>query len=102
MINDPVKIIQHYHIEDGPLAGTILKPFMAFLLVQYPGRKSTDCYIPPMVNDKKHITHPWACCQPNCLEPQFIGDMPAFIEHLKLHMPAAMKRKLKCVSLKSR
>ena len=47
------KIRLYYQIEDGSLAGTILKPAMAFLAVKYPHRKTKDLYVPPMVDNEK-------------------------------------------------
>ena len=94
------KIQTIYRIEGGILDGTELEPIMAFLSVKYPHRKSKDLYIPPIkIKDKEVNT--WHCCQENCPNPEFEGDMNNFIEHLLLHKGRLVKPWNKKQQLKS-
>jgi len=85
------KITHYLRVEDGPLAGTILEPILAFIAVKYPHRKTKDLYVPPIQNDKKKITSPWHCCQETCAERDFLGGLEELVEHLKLHAGRSLK-----------
>jgi len=85
-----VKISTIYRIEDGILAGTEIEPFMAFVAVKYPHRKTKDLYVPPMeANGKKIET--WHCCQENCANPDFEGGLDVLVKHLMLHKGRLLK-----------
>lgn len=73
-----------YHIESGPLEGTIFEPMMAFVGVKYPLRKTKDLYVPPMPDEEKGLTYPWHCCQ-DCKNPDFHGGIEALVTHAMLH-----------------
>ena len=85
-------IIQQYLIKSGELEGTIIEPMFAFITVKYPHRKTKDLYNPPYTDDKKKLTHPWHCNQPNCPNDIFYGDLSALLEHLKLHAGKSLKK----------
>jgi len=91
------KISQIYRIEDGILAGTEISPFMSFLLVKYPHRKTQDCYIPPMIVKDKEVKT-WHCCQ---CDADFEGEFDTLIEHLMLHKGRLLKPWSKKIQLKS-
>lgn len=79
-----MKITQLWRIEDGILKGTEISPFMAFILVKYPHRKSPDLYIPPIKAGEKEVKT-WHCCQEACPAPDFEGGLDKLVEHLLLH-----------------
>jgi len=85
-----MKLRTVYRVEGGILNGTEIEPFMFTILVRYPHRKTPDCYIPPMeTKDKEFKT--WHCCQDNCPNPDFEGNMDDLLEHLKLHKGRLLK-----------
>lgn len=85
-----IKLRQIYRVEGGILDGTEIEPFMMTILVRYPHRKSPDLYIPPIKTDTKEIKT-WHCCQDNCKQPDFEGDITKLIEHLDLHKGRLVK-----------
>jgi len=85
-----MKLRTIYRIEEGILKGTEIEPFMAFLLVRYPHRKTPDLYVPPIKTAKKEIKT-WHCCQDNCGSPDFEGGLEALVEHLMLHKGRLLK-----------
>lgn len=97
------KLRQIYRIDGGILDGTEIEPFMFTVLVRYPHRKTTDCYIPPTGDKEIHgkVVNTWHCCQDNCPNPDFEGKIDALIEHLMLHKGRLLKKWSKRQQLKS-
>ncbi len=82
----------YYQIESGPLNGTVIEPIKGLIGVRYPHRKTKDLYIPPIQDDKRGLTVPWHCCQENCKEPDFLGNIESLVEHAMIHAGRALKK----------
>jgi len=94
------QVRQSYRIEGGILNGTEIEPIMGFLAVKYPHRKSKDLYVPPLKTADKEIKT-WHCCQDNCPNPDFEGNIDALIDHLLTHNGRLLKPWKKQLQLKS-
>ena len=94
------KIRTIYKIEGSILDGTEIEPILGMVGVKYPHRKSRDLYVPPIKTSGKEIKT-WRCCQPNCRQPDFEGDINALIEHLMLHKGKLLKPWNRSLQLKS-
>ena len=90
-------------IEDGILAGTEIKQVLGGfgepIIVQYPHRKTSDMYLPPMEKDGKKTT--LHCCQDSCPNPDFEGKPDSLMAHLMLHKGRLLRPWTRKAQLKS-